>query len=153
MSNISINVSNESPANPSLPANCPPMPAVVPLSPNTVASTLIANPDLDAAMLQGIARSLVKTSCTRKLTNRIQVQHLKQQIIDLQRKVNSPTLINNTEALERCKENVGQVPNFTIPIRNGLFQPTKYIKQLDDRWVVGFTEGSGLDNLLWITHI
>jgi hypothetical protein len=147
MSDISIDVSNESPAScsPAAP-NHTPLPPVVPLSPNTITSTLIANPDLDATMLQGITRSLIETTKNHEYINQIQVQCLEQQIVDLQARIDNPPTATNAEAPEGYEENWGQVPNFTIPTGEGFFQPAKYIKQLADRWVAGLGNDCGPDD-------
>jgi hypothetical protein len=104
-------------------------------------------------MLRGIAQSLIETTKNCKYINRIQVQRLKQQIINLQRKVDNPPSATNAEAPEGYKENWGQVPNFTIPTEEGLFQPAKYIKQLADGQVAGLGDDCGPNDHPWIASI
>jgi hypothetical protein len=111
------------------------------------------NPDLDATMLRGIARSLIETTKNCKYINRIQTQRLEQQIIDLQARLDNPPTATNAKAPEGYEENWGQVPNFTIPAGEGFFRPAKYIKQLADGWVAGLGDDCGPDNRPWIASI
>jgi hypothetical protein len=39
---------------------------------------------------------------------------------------------------EGYEENNGCLPNLNIPVGNGMYRPTKYIKQLEGGWVAGY---------------
>jgi hypothetical protein len=44
---------------------------------------------------------------------------------------------------EGYEVNNGRLPQFNILVREGMFRPTKFIKQLEGGWVAGYSEEDG----------
>ena len=69
--------------------NCVPFPVCLvespepPMSPNTVATTLAAHPDLNADILRAITKGLLATIARRDAHENIEIHHLKEQIAGL----------------------------------------------------------------------
>jgi hypothetical protein len=80
-SNTSINLSNALPIK-----NHIPLPVRLveslesPMSPNTVATTLVAHPNLNATILRAIANGLLSTIAQHEALEASEVRHLKEQI-------------------------------------------------------------------------
>jgi hypothetical protein len=62
-------------------------------------------------------------------------QHIK----DLEKRIGGYEEIFDTVP-EGYEENNGRLPNFSIPVGEGMYHVAKYIKQLEGGWVAGFTE-------------
>ena len=129
-SNRSINLSNASPAK-----NCIPLPVrpvespEPPMLPGTVATTLVAHPDLNADILQAIAKGLLTTITQCNAQEASKIHHLKEQICRLHNRVEHYKNTFNRPP-DGYIENDGRVPHFYIPIGDGVLCPTKWIKRL-----------------------
>jgi hypothetical protein len=60
--------------------------------------------------------------------------------------------IYNT-VLEGYEENNGHLSHFNIPVRNGMYRPAKYIKQLEGGWVARYSEEDGPNSTPHIIEI
>ena len=113
-----------------------------PMSPNTVATTLAAHPDLNANILQAITKGLLATIAQRDAHENVEIRRLKEQIAGLHDRVE-----HYENIFERTPdgyiENDGQVPHFFIPLGDGVFKSAKWIKKLKDGRVAGFHEQQG----------
>jgi hypothetical protein len=65
-----------------------------------------------------------------------------QRIKDLEKRVGGYEEIFDSIP-EGYEENNGRLPNFSIPVAEGMYREAKYIKQLEGGWVAGFTEEDG----------
>ena len=129
----SINMSTESRA--SSPA---PIPVPAPVSPRTVDSILRNGQDIDAATLQGIAGELVHTIKECELGyHRCQLQY-QSRIDELEEKIKHYQDMFEVPP-EGYVENNDKIPSFLIPYSNGLFLPAKWVKQLNDGRVAGYS--------------
>ena len=113
-----------------------------PMSPNTVATTLAAHPDLNADILRAITKGLLATIARRDAHENIEIHHLKEQIAGLHDRVEHYENIFE-RAPDGYIENDGQVPHFFIPLGDRVFKPAKWIKKLEDGRVAGFHEQQG----------
>src|SRR6267142_440423 len=122
-SNGSINLSNVSPAESSVPLPIPRPATPIPpaMSPRTIQSTLAANHEIDTAM---------------------QHHRFTEQIKGLQDRI-----LEYEETFKQAPEgyilNNGRVPHFRIPCGHGLSCPAKWIKLNDDGTVSGFADTDG----------
>src|SRR6266850_8492114 len=143
-SSRSINLSNVSPAESSvpLPIPCLATPAAPAMSPRTIQSTLAANDDIDAVLLHTIANGLFTTIINRETNTAMQFHRFTEQIRGLQDRI-----LQYEETFERAPEgyilNDGRVPHFRIPCSRGLSRPAKWIKLNDDGMVSGFADMDG----------
>src|SRR5882757_7482733 len=137
MSDISFNMSTESPA----PEPLPTPPPAAPLSPTTVTNTLRAHEDVDTLTLRGIANGLVATIKAREDAHQVKCRQLEAPIAGLERNVEFYSNMHE-EAPEGYVENVGKLPHFHIPIAgsNGLYHPAKWVKLLEDGRAAGYGE-------------
>jgi hypothetical protein len=142
-SNGSINLSNASPAE-----NCVPLPVHLvessepPMSPSTVATTLVAHPDLNANILRPITKGLLATIARHDAQETSEIRRLNKQIHGLHDRVEHYKNIFE-RAPDGYTENDRRVPHFFIPLGNGVFKPAKWIKKLEDGRVAGFHEQQG----------
>jgi hypothetical protein len=148
MSEVSIDVSNESP-----PAS--PVPGPVPLSPNTIASTLAANPNLDAVLLRGICGGLIETTRVREDRHQQQLRLLQAKVNGLQSRIDHHDAQKavHAQAPEGYEENNGKASNFSIPVGGGLHKLARWVKQMDDGRVAGFTDLDGPNDRPFISEI
>jgi hypothetical protein len=150
MSDHSINMSAESP-NSSRPQS--PIFGATPISPNTVYNQL-ANPevDIDALTLRGIAGGLVATIRKRELDQGAERNRLQRRIDELGDRL-AALEDNFSKAPEGYVENITQAPGFYIPTKNGLSRPAKWVKQLEDGRVAGFSPEDGPADSPFITDL
>ena len=142
-SNSSTNPSNVSSAENRVPLPVRPVESPEPpMLPNTIATTLVAHPDLNADILQAITKGLLATIARRNAHKNIKIRRLKEQIARLHDWVEHYENIFE-HAPDRYLENDGQVPHFFIPLGEGVFKPAKWIKKLEDSRVAGFHEQQG----------
>ena len=113
-----------------------------PMSPNTVATTLAAHPDLNAHILRAITKGLLATIARRDAQENIEICRLKEQIAGLHDRVEHYENIFE-RAPDGYIENEGRVPQFFIPLGEGVFKPAKWIKKLEDGRVAGFHTDQG----------
>ena len=113
-----------------------------PMSPNTVATTLAAHPDLNADILQAITKGLLATIARRDAHKNIEIRCLKEQIAGLHDRVKHYENIFE-RAPDGYIENDRRVPYFFIPLGDGVFKPAKWIKKLEDSRVAGFHKQQG----------
>jgi len=140
-SNASINLSNVSPAESSIPLPIPRLatPAPPAMLPRTTQNTLAANPDIDNDLLQTIANGLLTTIANQETDTAIQYQRFNDQIRGLQERI-----LQYEETFEHPPEgyvaNDNQVPHFRIPCSHGLSRPAKWIKLNNDGTISGYTD-------------
>src|SRR6267142_560798 len=140
----SINLSNVSPAESSvpLPIPRPATPAPPAMSPRTTQTILATNDDLDAVLLQSIANGLLTTIANRETDITMQSHRFTKWIKGLEDRI-----LQYEETFERTPEgyilNNGRVPHFRIPCGNGLSHLAKWIKLNDDGTVSGFADTDG----------
>src|SRR6266850_734395 len=153
-SNASINLSNVSPAESSIPLPIPRLatPAPPAMLPRTTQNTLAANPDIDNDLLQTIANGLLTTIANRETDTAIQYQRFNDQICGLQE-----CILQYEETFERPSEgyvaNNNQVPHFHIPCGHRLSRPAKWIKLNDDGTASGFADTDGPKSMPHITNL
>jgi hypothetical protein len=75
-----------------------------------------------------------------------------QQIKELQERVMEYKEIYDSVP-EGYEENNGRLPHFNIPVRDGMYHPTKYIKQLEGGWVTGYSEEDGPNSMPHVVEI
>src|SRR5882672_7690076 len=140
----SINLSNVSPAESSvpLPIPRPATPAPPAMSPRTTQTILATNDDLDAVLLQSIANGLLTTIAARETDMAMQHHRFTERIKGLEERI-----LEYEQTFERAPDgyilNDGRVPHFRIPCGNGLSRPAKWIKLNDDGTVSGFADTDG----------
>src|SRR6267142_5595755 len=160
LSNASINLSNVSPAESSIPLPIPrPATLATPaMSPRTTQATLTTNADIDAQLLRTIANGLLTTIANGLLTTIVngllttianwetdttmQYWRFTEQIQSLQDRI-----LHYKQTFERAPEgytlNEGRIPHFRIPHGDGLSCPAKWIKLNNDGTASGFTNTDG----------
>jgi hypothetical protein len=112
------------------------------MSPNTVATTLAAHPDLNTDILWAITKGLLTTIARCDAHENIEICHLKEQIARLHDRVEHYENIFE-RAPDGYIDNEGRVPHFYIPLGDGVFKPAKWIKKLEDGRVTGFHADQG----------
>ena len=112
------------------------------MSPGTVATTLVAHPNLNTNILRAIANGLLTTITQRDAQEASEIHRLKEQICGLHDRVKHYENIFE-QAPNGYIENDGQVPHFYIPLSDGVFKPAKWIKKLEDGRVTGFHKQQG----------
>ena len=136
------------PSNASSTENCVPLPVrplespEPPMSPNTVATTLAAHPDLNADILRAITKGLLATIARRDAHENIEIHCLKEQIAGLHDRVEHYENIFE-RAPDGYIDNEGRVPHFYIPRGDGVFKLAKWIKKLEDGCVARFHADQG----------
>jgi hypothetical protein len=107
---------------------------------------------MDTTTLCAITRGLTVTLQQRDVYYTQQRRRHEQQIKNLQNKVleYKDTFDSIPEGYE---ENGGRLPNFSIPVGNGMYRPAKYIKQLEGGWVAGYSEEDGPGSMPHIIEI
>jgi len=141
------NMSNESPCSspPDSPASYHMPHTLAPnnprMSPNTMATILSTQPSIDAITLHSIAKGLVKTIKEREerhghqlLTAHNHYQQLEDKLTDYEE--------GYCTAPDGYKRNVNY-PDLKIPIGEGLYRPTKWIKMANEGMVLAYTEEQG----------
>src|SRR6267142_1378922 len=140
----SINLSNVSPAESSvpLPIPRPATPHPLAMSPRMTETILATNDDLDAVLLRSITNGLLTTIDNRETDAAMQFHRFTEHIKGLEDRI-----LQYEETFERAPEgyilNDGCVPHFRIPCGNGLSRPAKWIKLNDDGTVSGFADTDG----------
>src|SRR6266436_878880 len=131
------------------------------LSPQSVRNA-IATTNLDPPALRTIIDALVKTSNSRHqqylCQARIEAEEHKAAIEKLEESLEftESHLLNYQETFIKAPDGYvanDRLPTFTIPLGEGSDVPTKWIKQLDDRRVVGHSEHNGTGDLPYIKEI
>ena len=112
------------------------------MSPNTVATTLAAHPDLNADILRAITKGLLATIARCDVQEKIKIRRLNEQIRRLHNHVEHYENIFE-KAPDGYIDNEGRVPHFYIPLGDGVFKPAKWIKKLEDGHVTGFHADQG----------
>jgi hypothetical protein len=112
------------------------------MSPGTIATTLAAHPNLNANILQAIAKGLLTTIARCDTQEASEIRCLKEQIHGLYDRVEHYENIFEW-APDGYIENDGWVPHFYIPLRDGVFKLAKWIKKLEDGRVARFHEQQG----------
>jgi len=146
MSDTSINMSNESPEM-SPTAHAVPLP----VSPRTVDNILHGPASIDAATLRGIASGLVGTIKEWEIKYQGEHHALHTRIDHLEGRLKHYQEIFDT-APEGYVENDDKVPGFSIPYGDGLYLPAKWVKQLNDGRITGYTARDGPSDQPFITE-
>jgi hypothetical protein len=144
MSSVSsYNASNESPNE--APIQLPPRlssSTPMPLSPQTVRTTLEATSDIDNTMLRTIANGLLQTIADCKASISVstkryedRLHHLEQKVLHYEGTFNHPP--------KGYELNAGKVTNFQIPVGDGLYQEAKWVRLNDDGTVSGYHSAQG----------
>jgi len=141
-------------------------PEAAPMSPNTVATTLALNDDISVDTLRALANSLLATIRTRAEAHAHLVDSSTDEIRDLREQLehsqNSLGLANGrldefVEAFEvppdGFEENTGQVPQFFIPLGDGVEVPPKWVKKLRGEKVAGYTARQNKHDTPYIADI
>jgi hypothetical protein len=110
--------------------------------PGTVATTLVAHPNLNADILRAIAKGLLTTIAQRNAQEASEIRRLKEQVCRLHDHIKHYENIFE-QAPNGYIENDGQVPHFYTPLGDGVFKPARWIKKLEDGRVAGFHEQQG----------
>ena len=131
---------------------CPLKTPEPPMSPNTVATTLAAHPDLNADILRAITKGLLATIARRDAHKNIEIRCLKEQIAGLHDRVEHYENIFE-RAPDGYIDNKGRVPHFYIPLGDGVFKLAKWIKKLEDGRVAGFHADQGLNESPYVIDL
>ena len=123
-----------------------------PMSPNIIANTLVAHPDLNADILRAIVKGLLATITRRDAHDNIEICHLKEQIAGLHDRVEHYENIFE-RAPDGYMENDGRVPHFFIPLGEGVYKPAKWIKKLEDGHVAGFHADQGANESPYVIDL
>jgi len=111
------------------------------MSPNTVATILTTQPSIDAITLHSIAKGLVETIKEQEERHGHQLLSAHDRYQRLEDK-----LTNYEEGYcttpDGYKRNVNY-PNLKIPIGEGLYRPTKWIKMANEGMVLAYTKEQG----------
>src|SRR6267142_95344 len=148
LSNGSINLSNVSPAESSVPLLIPHPPtlAAPAMLLRTTQSMLTTNTDIDAKLLRTIANGLLTTIANQETDTTHQYHRFTEQIKSLQDRI-----IHYEETFEQAPDgyvpNDRHIPHFRIPCGNGLSRPAKWIKLNDDGTVSGYADTDGPNNM------
>src|SRR6266436_9497250 len=131
------------------------------LSPQSVRNA-IATTNLDPPMLRAIINALVETSNSRHQQYQHQVQAQNEEhkaVIDkLEEDLEfaQSCLLDYQETFVKAPDGYvtnDRLPTFTIPLGEGSNVPAKWVKQLDDRRIVGYSEHDGTGNLPYVKEI
>ena len=107
-----------------------------PLSPTSVQNILAATPNLSLDQFRSIITGLTATIRVRDDVHREKVKGLKTDIVVLQQRVDNEDT-NFAKCPPGYEENREHLPNFTIPLDDGMEWFACFIKQLDDGRVTG----------------
>jgi hypothetical protein len=111
---------------------------------------MAAHPDLDADTLRTIAKGLALTVKNREaLYQRVRAQ-CEARIADLEERARRRAGEGDEECPEGYIPNNGRIPQFYLPIGDGMGRPARWIKKLEDGKVAGL---SGLDGADGVPHI
>ena len=112
-----------------------------PLSPTSVQNILAATPNPTPDQFRLIINGLAAMIQIRDDVHREKVEGLEADIANLQQQVD-----DDGDGLAKClpsyEENNGRLPNFTIPLDDGMERFACFIKQLDDGRVAGLHSGA-----------
>jgi hypothetical protein len=112
------------------------------VSPHSALAILDGNDDIDPNALRAIARGLTVTLQQRDAYYAQQRRRSEHRIKDLEKRIGGYEEVFDSVP-EGYEENNGRLPHFAIPVGNGRYKSTKYIKQLEGGWVAGFTDKDG----------
>jgi hypothetical protein len=96
-----------------------------PLSPRSTTSLLAANPHIPEGTMHQIAASLLWTIEECESAHNTEVWELREKLLHLEELVGDE---DSEEPPKGYVRNNGKVPNFNIPMDNGLYLPAKFIK-------------------------
>jgi len=131
------------------------------LSPQSVRNT-IATTNLDPPALRTIIDALIKTSNSRHQQYQRQVwaqnEEHKAAIDKLEEDLEftQSHLLDYQETFVKAPDGYvanDRLPTFTIPLEEGSDVPAKWIKQLDDGRIVGYSEHDGTGDLPYVKEI
>jgi len=136
-----------------------------PLSPRSIAGILQSNLDLDNATLRGICAGLVTTLRDREEDHAAQhaegtrrASALERRTAELEGEIRG--FIRKIERTEKYidppvgyVENTGQVSEFYIPYGDNTYRPAKWIQQLPDGKVAGFSTADCANDDPWIIDV
>jgi len=121
------------------------------MSPNTVATILATQPSIDAISLHSIAKRLVETIKEQEERHGHQLlsahdcyQQLEDKLTEYEE--------GYCAAPKGYKHNT-KYPDLKIPIREGLYCPTRWIKMADEGMVLAYTEEQGPESDLYLVPI
>src|SRR6266436_2862153 len=131
------------------------------LSPQSVCNA-IATTNLDPPALRAIIDALVETSnsCHQQYQHQIRTQNQEHKAVidkleeDLE--YAQSWLLDYQETFVKAPDGYltnDRLPTFTIPLGEGSDVPTKWIKQLDDGRVAGYSEHDGTGDLPYVKEI
>jgi hypothetical protein len=135
-----------------LPPHHVPSLAPIALSPQTIATTLQSQLDINATLLHSIANSLLQTIANCKTEVAITTKQYEDQLHSLKQKVLHYKATFN-EPPEGYILNARQVGNFTIPVGEGLYQPAKWIRLNDDGMISGYSTTQGPNKQPYIINL
>jgi hypothetical protein len=113
-----------------------------PISPRSALALMDVHDDIDTTALRAIARGLTVTLQQRDVYYTQQRRCHEQRIKELEKRVGEYKEVFDSVP-EGFEENNGRLPNFSIPVGNGMHRIAKYIKQLEGGWVTGYMEEDG----------
>jgi hypothetical protein len=108
-----------------------------PLSPRSTASLLAANPHIPEETMRQIAAGLLRTIEEREAAHSTEVWDLREKLLRLEELVGDEDSDHPPEGYIR---NNNKIPNFDIPMDDGLYLPAKWIKLHEG----DYTKASGL---------
>src|SRR6266436_10091928 len=131
------------------------------LSPQSVRNA-VATTNLDPPMLRAIINALVETSNSRHQQYQHQVQAQNEEHkaainkLEEDLEFTQSHLLDYQETFVKAPDGYvanNRLPTFTIPLREGSDVPTKWVKQLDDGCIVGYSEHDGTGDLPYVKEI
>jgi hypothetical protein len=96
-----------------------------PLSPCSTASLLAANTHIPEETMRQITAGLLRTIEERESTHNTKIWELREKLLRLEELVGDE---DSDEPPEGYIRNNGKIPNFDIPMDNGLYLPARFIK-------------------------
>jgi hypothetical protein len=108
-----------------------------PLSPRSTAALLAANPHVPKETMRQIAAGLLRTIEEREAAHSTEVWELREKLLRLEELVGEE---DSDQPPEGYIRNNGKIPNFDIPMDDGLYLPAKWIKLHEG----DYTKASGL---------
>jgi hypothetical protein len=96
-----------------------------PLLPCSTASLLAANPHVPEETMHQIAAGLLRTIEERKLAHNTKVWELREKLLRFEELVGDE---DSDEPPQGYVRNNGKIPNFDIPMDEGLYLPAKWVK-------------------------
>jgi hypothetical protein len=112
-------------------------PEPAPLSPRSALNTLAGHPDLDAPALRRIINGLARTIEAREHGHAIDLADLQEERDLLNDRVNSNTR-QYFSAPDGYVANNGRLPQFTVPVDDGIIQAVRWVRILHDGRASGY---------------